>query len=157
ELGVTTQTHEGTPAPEPTKPAGNAADWVTQMLCQVNQVRAQNGVRPLALSPALIQAAQQQSDYQNSIGQMTHDNPAGGLGSRLSALGVSWTTAAENVAAGMSTPNDAQNAWVKSPGHFMNMISASMGYFGAARANNYFTQCFYGNGTPPNATEIPAC
>ncbi|KAJ2393210.1 hypothetical protein GGI23_005072 [Coemansia sp. RSA 2559] len=134
-----------------------ASDWVTQMVCRVNVVRAQNGAQPLGISPDLIKLAQGQSDYQNSISEMTHSNPSGGIGDRLTALGVAWASAAENVAAGMQTPGEAQDAWEKSPGHFANMIDASMSYFGAASNNNYYTQEYYGPQGAARAEDIPQC
>ncbi|KAJ1733358.1 hypothetical protein LPJ61_001607 [Coemansia biformis] len=137
--------------------AGGSGDWVRQMLCRVNKVRDARGAPPLGISTALINTSQGQSNYQNSIGQMTHSNPAGGLGDRLTALGVDWRSAAENVAAGMSSPDAAQEAWENSAGHLANMVDSSMAYFGAARTNNYWTQNFYGAGSPPSAKEIPVC
>ncbi|KAJ1787890.1 hypothetical protein LPJ59_005650 [Coemansia sp. RSA 2399] len=134
-----------------------ASDWVTQMVCRVNVVRAQNGAQPLGISSDLIKLAQGQSDYQNSISEMTHSNPSGGIGDRLTALGVAWASAAENVAAGMQTPEEAQDAWEKSPGHFANMIDASMSYFGAASNNNYYTQEYYGPQGAARAEDIPQC
>ncbi|KAJ2606974.1 hypothetical protein EV177_005807 [Coemansia sp. RSA 1804] len=134
-----------------------ASDWVTQMVCRVNVVRSQNGAQPLGISSELNKLSQGQSDYQNSINQMTHSNPAGGLGDRLSAIGVSWASAAENVAAGMQTPEEAQDAWEKSSGHFENMVNPSMAYFGAARTNNYYTQEFYGVSGGARAQDIPQC
>ncbi|KAJ1664501.1 hypothetical protein IW140_000504 [Coemansia sp. RSA 1813] len=157
-----------TPANSPSEPApeassssssgsGASEDWVTQMICRVNVVRAQNGAQPLGISSDLNKLAQGQSDYQNSINEMTHSNPAGGVGDRLAALGVSWASAAENVAAGMQTPEEAQDAWEKSPGHFANMVDPSMSYFGAASNNKYYTQEYYGPAGGARAEDIPQC
>ncbi|KAI9501570.1 hypothetical protein BX070DRAFT_228065 [Coemansia spiralis] len=134
-----------------------ASDWVTQMICRVNAVRAQHGVEPLGLSSELDTLAQGQSDYQNSINQMTHSNPAGGIGDRLTKIGITWASAAENVAAGMQTAEDAQQVLENSPGHLANMVDPSMAYFGAARTNNYFTQEFYGASGNTRAQNIPQC
>ncbi|KAJ2783274.1 hypothetical protein H4R18_001793 [Coemansia javaensis] len=140
-----------------TSPNTGASDWITQMACEVNRVRSTRGLSPLAISQDLIKLAQGQSDYQNSIKQMTHSNPAGGLGDRLSAMGVSWSTAAENVAAGQRTPAEAQKAWENSPGHLANILNPGVSYFGAANNNNYYTQNFYGSNIKPKAGDIPVC
>ncbi|KAJ2709064.1 hypothetical protein H4R19_004441 [Coemansia spiralis] len=132
-------------------------DWMKAMLCQVNKVRAQRGAKPLGLSHALIKTAQEQSDYQNSIGQMTHNNPAGGVGARLKAQGVSWQNTAENVAAGMKTPEQAQEAWENSSGHMKNMVNPVLTHFGAAINSKYFTQNYMSNGSPAAAADIPSC
>ncbi|KAJ2778983.1 hypothetical protein GGI15_004013, partial [Coemansia interrupta] len=98
-----------------------------------------------------------QSEYQNSIQQMTHNNPAGGLGSRLTSRGISWSGAAENVAAGMQSAEQAQQALENSSGHLANMVSTNMAYVGVGRVNGYYTQEFYalpGNGRPDT---VPNC
>ncbi|KAJ2503250.1 hypothetical protein GGH96_000502 [Coemansia sp. RSA 1972] len=131
--------------------------WITEMVCAINKVRASHGASPLGISDELNSIAQKHSDYQNSINQMTHDDPAGGVGARLTALGVSWMSAAENVAAGMTTSGQAQQALEESPGHLANMVNPSMTFVGVGRTNNYYTQNFYGNGASTRAINIPQC
>ncbi|KAJ2171968.1 hypothetical protein EV180_001747 [Coemansia sp. RSA 518] len=131
--------------------------WITEMVCAINKVRASHGASPLGISDELNSIAQKHSDYQNSINQMTHDDPAGGVGARLTALGVSWMSAAENVAAGMTTPAQAQQALEESPGHLANMVDSSMTFVGVGRSSNYYTQNFYGNGASTPAINIPQC
>ncbi|KAJ2721880.1 hypothetical protein GGI07_003671 [Coemansia sp. Benny D115] len=140
-----------------TNPGNNNSDWVTKMVCRVNAVRAARGLQPLGISSQLNAVAQGQSDYQNRVNQMTHNNSEGSLGTRLTKAGIAWSGAAENVAAGMQTSEQAQQLLENSPGHLANMVSPNMAYFGAARTNNYFTQEFYalpGNARPDN---VPNC
>ncbi|KAJ2305133.1 hypothetical protein IWW55_002090 [Coemansia sp. RSA 2706] len=132
-------------------------DWVTQMVCAINKVRSSHGASPLGISAELNSIAQKHSEYQNSINQMTHDDPSGGVGERLAALGISWMSAAENVAAGMATPEQAQKALEASPGHLANMVDTSVTFVGVGRKNNYYTQDFYGNGSGTRASNIPQC
>ncbi|KAJ1821770.1 hypothetical protein LPJ60_002417 [Coemansia sp. RSA 2675] len=148
-----------TAAPPPPAETGTVApgNWVTAMVCRINAVRAARGVQPLGLSSQLDALAQQHSQYQSSIGQMTHSNPAGGVGARLSAAGISWSSAAENVAAGMQTGDQAQNAWENSSGHLANMVNPSMTYVGAGQVNGYWTQMFYGVSGGAPASTIPKC
>ncbi|KAJ2492113.1 hypothetical protein IWW37_001690 [Coemansia sp. RSA 2050] len=149
-------------APSPSPPAETGTvvapgNWVTSMVCRINAIRAARGAQPLGLSSELNALAQQHSQYQNSIGQMTHSNPAGGVGARLSAAGISWSTAAENVAVGMQTGDQAQDAWEKSSGHLANMVNPSMTYVGAGQVNGYWTQIFYGVSGNAPASTIPKC
>ncbi|KAJ1741826.1 hypothetical protein LPJ78_003408 [Coemansia sp. RSA 989] len=134
-----------------------SSDWIVQMVCAVNKVRAAHGASPLGISDELNQIAQKHSEYQDSIKQMTHDDPAGGVGARLTAMGVQWMSAAENVAAGMSTPEEAQKAWEASPGHLANMVDTSMTFVGVGRSSNYYTQEFFGNGSGTRPSNIPQC
>ncbi|KAJ2816576.1 hypothetical protein GGI24_005684, partial [Coemansia furcata] len=82
--------------PAETDTAVASGNWITAMVCRINVVRAVHGAQPLGLSPELDALAQKHSAYQNSIQQMTHSDPAGGVGDRLTANGISWSTAAEN-------------------------------------------------------------
>ncbi|KAJ2823345.1 hypothetical protein IWW50_003819 [Coemansia erecta] len=134
-----------------------SSSWVTEMVCAINKVRASHGASPLGISEELNSIAQKHSDYQNSINQMTHDDPSGGVGERLAALGVSWMSAAENVAAGMTSAEQAQKALEASPGHLENMVDPSMTFVGVGRTSNYYTQDFYGNGSGTRASNIPQC
>ncbi|KAJ2448519.1 hypothetical protein EV183_005393 [Coemansia sp. RSA 2336] len=147
-------------ASETETPSGSgsaSSDWIVQMVCAVNKVRAAHGASPLGISDELNQIAQKHSEYQDSINQMTHDDPAGGVGARLTAMGVQWMSAAENVAAGMSTPEEAQKAWEASSGHLANMVDTSMTFIGVGRSSNYYTQEFFGNGSGTRASNIPQC
>ncbi|PIA17336.1 hypothetical protein COEREDRAFT_86327 [Coemansia reversa NRRL 1564] len=134
-----------------------SSDWVTQMVCAINKVRSSHSLEPLGISSELNDIAEKHSEYQNSIGQMTHDNPSGGVGERLTALGINWINAAENVAAGMTSAEEAQQKLEESPGHLENMINSGMFYVGVGRSNNYYTQDFYGAGSKANAGDIPQC
>ncbi|KAJ2795637.1 hypothetical protein H4S07_006431 [Coemansia furcata] len=88
---------------------------------------------------------------------MTHSDPAGGVGDRLTANGISWSTAAENVAAGMQTAAEAQDAWEHSPGHLANMVNPSLTYVGVGQVNSYYTQMFYGVSGSAPAMNVPKC
>ncbi|KAJ1958773.1 hypothetical protein EC988_000093 [Linderina pennispora] len=137
--------------------SSSSGDWIMTMLCRINAVRAQHGVQPLGLSTELNSIAQAHSQYMSSASDMTHSDPKGSLGKRLSAAGTSWSGAAENIAAGMNSPATAQTALENSPSHLANMISANMAYFGAGALNGYYTQNFYalpGNARPAN---VPIC
>ncbi|KAJ2081229.1 hypothetical protein H4R24_002498 [Coemansia sp. RSA 988] len=143
---------------EPSEGSGSeSSDWVTQMVCAINKVRSSRNLEPLGISSELNNVAEKHSEYQNSISQMTHDNPAGGVGQRLTAAGINWINAAENVAAGMTSAEQAQQKLEESPGHLENMINSGMTYVGVGRSNNYYTQDFYGAGAKAKAGDIPQC
>ncbi|KAJ1966002.1 hypothetical protein GGI12_000376 [Dipsacomyces acuminosporus] len=137
--------------------SSGSANWIVDMLCRVNAVRAAHGVQPLGLSPELSSIAQKHSNYMDSVDSMTHADTQGSLGTRLSREGTAWSGAAENIASGMGSPQQAQKALEDSPSHLANMISANMAYFGAGASNGFYTQNFYalpGNTRPNN---VPSC
>jgi hypothetical protein len=49
----------------------------TQVIAAINDYRTQNGLPPLTNNSTLMALAQAQSDYQASIGNVTHDGPGG--------------------------------------------------------------------------------
>ncbi|KAJ2360176.1 hypothetical protein IW150_007575, partial [Coemansia sp. RSA 2607] len=75
----TSSSSSAEPSSTSTGSTGEVSDWMTTMICRINAVRASHGVQPLGISSVLNDLALQQSEYQNSIQQMTHNNPAGGL------------------------------------------------------------------------------
>ncbi|KAJ2456654.1 hypothetical protein GGF42_003140 [Coemansia sp. RSA 2424] len=152
-----TTTAESTATPTETGTVVAPNNWITAMACRINVIRTARGLHPLGLSAELNTISQRHSEYQNSIKQMTHSDPGGGLGDRLSAMNIPWSSAAENVAAGMQTPEQAQQALENSSGHLANMLSPNMAYFGAGAVNGYYTQMFYGVSGNARATNIPKC
>lgn len=146
------------PTDVPNDTGSSSDDWVTKMVCRINSIRAKRGAQPLGVSSALNELAQKHSNYQNNANTMTHFDPSGGIGERLSAIGIKWSNAAENVAAGMGTPAEAQKAWENSPGHFSNMVDPANSYIGVAKSNKYYTQEFYGrSGNKASPKDIPIC
>jgi len=113
-----------------------------KMLQLVNNARAKAGKGALKLSKALCASAQAHSDYMSSINSMTHDDPRGGLGSRIMSSGFpSWSCVSENIASGQTSVDDVVGDWINSPGHYANIISNSI-YAGFGRAGNMWTQQF---------------
>jgi uncharacterized protein YkwD len=92
-----------TPKPTPTKknpppPAGSGL--VQQLLAQVNQLRAQNGLRPYKLSNGLIASAHLHNlkMMPPSTCGLSHRCPGEeDLGPRITDQGVIWSSAGENI------------------------------------------------------------
>ncbi|KAJ2001412.1 hypothetical protein GGI04_003694 [Coemansia thaxteri] len=135
-----------TSAPAQTQaPAPPTSDsWQTDMLNQVNAVRAKVGKAALTMNSVLTTLAQDHSNYMSSTSDMTHSDPSGSLGARFSAIGLAWQGAAENIAWNQQNVDEVMQAWINSPGHYANMIGdyTSVG-FGVT--NLYWTQDFVKN------------
>lgn len=101
-------------------------DYAMQVHALTNQVRAQNGVPPLAFDDPAAQVAYDHSLFQQGQGSISHTGVGNSSpGDRLSAAQIGYSDWAENVAVGQSTPQAVVNGWVGSPGHFANMIDGN--------------------------------
>ncbi|PIA16425.1 SCP-domain-containing protein [Coemansia reversa NRRL 1564] len=115
--------------------------WKSQMLQQVNAIRAEVGKGPLTIDERLNSMAQAHSNYQSSASTMTHSDPSGSLGSRCSQYGIDWSGVAENVAWNYKDVTEVVQGWKDSPGHYENIIG-DYNAVGFGVTNLYWTQDF---------------
>lgn len=119
-----------------------------QIFADTNAARAQNGQPPLAGNFAMNAVAAAWSQNQASRSKMEH-NP-----SYSSQVPSGWRTAGENVAYGY-TAATVTTAWMNSPGHRANIVSAGYTHIGvgvacSASGAMYFTQVFGGYPLAPS-------
>lgn len=112
--------------------ADNVAVVGQATLCLLNQERAANGVGPLVENPALSSASTGYSQRMVAQGFFAHESPDGGtLVDRLTAVGYlgaddAWVVG-ENIGwgqASLATARSMVDAWMNSPGHRENLLSA---------------------------------
>ena len=107
---------------------------VERVLKHVNLQRAMNGVAPLAMNGQLSEAAQKHAEDMARRDFVDHQSPDGrALQDRIASVGYPWRVIAENLAAGLSSPESTVEPWMTSPGHRDNMLSpdyleAGIGY-----------------------------
>src|SRR6185312_5835539 len=112
--------------------ADNVAMVGQATLCLLNQQRAANGIGPLVENAALSTASAGYSQRMVAQGFFGHESPDGGtLVQRLTAVGYLGDDAAwvvgENIGwgqASLATARSMVNAWMNSPGHRENLLSA---------------------------------
>ncbi|NTX08732.1 MULTISPECIES: CAP domain-containing protein [Myxococcus] len=138
------------------------AGFEDQVLALVNQRRAAGAVCggvTQAPAPALTHhaslrcAARRHSKDMGTNNFMSHTGSNGSTPwQRITATGYTYRRAAENVAAGYSTPAAVVNGWMASSGHCTNimnplLVHIGIGYFNAPSSTyrHYWTQDF---GTP---------
>jgi len=120
------------PAPPPIE---QVADVQQPVVGSVNEYRTQSGVAQVSVDQRLTNAAQSHANDMAARSVMTHTGAGGtSAGHRINAAGYGWTTWAENVAAGQTTPGDVMVAWINSPGHRANILNANMVNIGVAAA-----------------------
>ncbi|MEG1537972.1 MAG: CAP domain-containing protein, partial [Clostridiales bacterium] len=99
----------------------------------VNQERAKGNLPALALDQSLMQAAQiRVTEIMESF---SHTRPDGSACfTVLQQVGARYSKAGENIAIGQSSPEDVVKAWMASPGHRANIMSAEYGRIGVGAA-----------------------
>jgi uncharacterized protein YkwD len=128
------------PKPAPTPLSASVIDLV-------NAERAARRLPVMVWDQRLELAAQRHSDDQAAMGRMSHTGSDGSsLVERLVRVGFSWRAAAENVAAGPTSPESVMAAWMSSPGHRANILSTNtrigVGFAVGADGRTYWTQVF---------------
>ena len=122
--------------------AGVHAQSADDLINEVNALRAAYGLAPYTIDYNLMAAAQQQSEYQASIHQTTHDRPDGsGIPAR-----------SENVCGGIGVnASYCVNSMWTDDLHRYTMIGLSDGTVGAgyaqAEGNHYYTLMVNSSGT----------
>lgn len=131
--------------------------FVQQVLELTNQERASAGLQPLTLNSRLNRAAHRHSENMALDDFFSHTGADGSTPfERMQIEGYNYQRAAENVAAGYSTPEEVVEGWMNSSGHRANILNGDLtelgvGYYylandtGTINYNHYWTQLF---GTP---------
>jgi len=115
--------------------------WQDQMLARINDLRSAVGAPPLALCARLTRTAQDYATLMASTGHYGHVGPDGSEPwDRMSAHGYHWSKAAENIAAGYDGVDSVMTGWRNSPGHYANIIDASLEHVGFGTATNTSSQ-----------------
>lgn len=135
------------PTPRDARPDADAVERAVR--ADVNEVRREHSLEPLAPDPALAKVARRYSCAMAKQGFFSHTSPDGSsMQERLTAGGVRYRVAGENLAS-IEGPNPAKRAvegWMKSPGHRENILTAAFTTtgVGACRAGRavYITQLF---------------
>jgi uncharacterized protein YkwD len=105
-------------------PAPASADAVQLVLSGINAVRAEAGCVPLTLNRQLMATAEAHARNMAEDDFFGHRDRSGkGFPARVRAQGYPLSLAAENIAAGQKTPEQAVQAWLNSPGHRKNVMN----------------------------------
>lgn len=121
----------------------NLPDFTNAVMARVNQWRASGancgsegsfGPAPaLAWNNLLTQAAtgHSQDMAANNFFSHTGSNNSS-LADRIDAVGYSWSSIGENIAAGQTTVNQVVDGWIASPGHCANIMNPAFVHVGVA-------------------------
>ncbi|NRD78082.1 SafA/ExsA family spore coat assembly protein [Bacillus sp. BRMEA1] len=106
-----------------------------QVVQLTNQERAKYGLKPLIQDWQLARVARYKAADMRDNNYFSHTSPTyGDPFTMIKNFGISYSSAAENIAAGQTTPQAVVQAWMNSPGHRANILSAQSTYIGCGFA-----------------------
>ena len=121
--------------------------YEAEVIRLVNDIRRQNGLKPLTENWELSRVARYKSQDMLDNRYFAHNSPTYGTPFQMmKAFGLSYRTAGENIARGYATPQAVVNGWMNSSGHRANILNASYTQIGVGYVaqGNYWTQMFIG-------------
>ena len=113
----------------------------------VNVERAKYGIAPLTEDWELGRVARYKSQDMRDSGYFSYNSPTyGSPFTMIKNFGLSYRTAAENIAKGQGTPAEVVRAWINSSVHRANILNKSFTKIGVGyvKSGNYWTQMFIG-------------
>lgn len=117
-----------------------------QVVTLVNNERAKAGLKPLTIHAGLTTVAVDKAKDMSKNNYFDHNSPTyGSPFDMMKKYGVSFSYAGENIAKGQKTPAEVMKAWMNSPGHRENIMSANFTQIGVGYYNGYWVQEFIGN------------
>lgn len=130
-------------------PSQNDADlsFENEVISLVNQIRKDNGLKPLTADWELSRVARFKSQDMHDKGYFSHNSPTYGTPFKMIRdFGLNFKTAGENIARGQRTPKAVVDAWMNSSGHRANILKSTYTKIGVGYISNghYWTQMFIG-------------
>lgn len=120
-------------------------NFESEVVRLVNEIRVKNGLNKLTEDWELSRVARYKSQDMKDNNYFSHTSPVyGSPFEMMKNFGISYRSAAENIAKGQSTPQAVVNAWMNSSGHRANILNASYTHIGVGyvKSGNYWTQMF---------------
>lgn len=114
----------------------------------VNQERAKRNLKPLRADDKLSVVARMKSKDMAEKNYFSHDSPTyGSPFDMMKKHGISFKSAAENIAAGQTTAQQVVTGWMNSEGHRENILNPNfdtigVGYVKGGSNGHYWTQLF---------------
>lgn len=125
----------------------SVASYEHEVVRLVNEIRQQNGLKPLTENWELSRVARYKSQDMLDNRYFSHTSPTyGSPFQMIKAFGLSYRTAGENIAKGYASSQAVVNGWMNSSGHRANILNVSYTQIGIGYVaqGNYWTQMFVG-------------
>lgn len=114
----------------------------------VNKERAAAGLPALTVNGKLSQVAELKAEDMRDKNYFSHTSPTyGSPFDMIKQFGVTYKSAAENIAKGQKSPQSVMNGWMNSQGHRENILNSNyteigVGYVTDNNGNTYWVQMF---------------
>ncbi len=123
-------------------PAAALAEPVPELAERINAERVARGLAPFAVSDAATRAAERHAQDMVRGGFLDHTGRDGStIGTRLTAAGLRWCFAAENIGQGYPNAEAMTSGWMTSEGHRQNILSQAT-VIGTARVEDYWVTTY---------------
>ncbi|MBQ7821707.1 MAG: SafA/ExsA family spore coat assembly protein [Clostridia bacterium] len=125
--------------------SSSVLNFESEVVRLVNEIRAKNGLKGLTHDWELSRVARYKSQDMKDKGYFSHTSPTyGSPFQMMKSFGITYRSAAENIARGQASPQAVVNAWMNSSGHRANILNASFNRIGVGyvAGGNYWTQMF---------------
>ncbi|MEH7301390.1 MULTISPECIES: SafA/ExsA family spore coat assembly protein [Neobacillus] len=118
-----------------------------QVIQLTNQERAKNGLPAMTADWELSRVARYKANDMRDKNYFSHTSPTyGSPFDMMKNFGISYRSAAENIAAGQTTPASVVQSWMNSSGHRANILSSNtrigVGYAKGGSYGYYWVQMF---------------
>ncbi len=126
---------------------GAVTSYEQEVIRLVNEIRTENGLKPLTYDWQLSRVARYKSRDMKDNRYFSHNSPVyGSPFQMMKSFGISYCTAGENIARGYSTPKAVVDGWMNSSGHRANILNSSFTHIGVGYVaeGRYWTQMFIG-------------
>ncbi|MGN1115632.1 MAG: CAP domain-containing protein [Candidatus Ornithomonoglobus sp.] len=111
----------------------NSEGWQYEVFYLVNDIRSQHGLHQLTWNSDLTRAARLHCEDMISRNYFAHNTPEGCTPfDRMKALGIRYSAAAENIAAGQPDPQSVVESWMSSEAHRNNILNPDLKEVGIA-------------------------
>ncbi|MFF2448430.1 SafA/ExsA family spore coat assembly protein [Neobacillus sp. NPDC058068] len=127
---------------------GGVKSIESQVIQLTNQERAKNGLKPLTADWELSRVARYKAMDMRDKNYFSHTSPTyGSPFDMMKNFGITYRSAAENIAAGQTTAASVVQAWMNSSGHRANILSSQstrigVGYAKGGSQRYYWVQMF---------------
>ncbi len=130
-------------ADDPTAPGADVPPEVKDFVALENAHRLEVGCPALDWNDAVGRVAQAHTEDMVDRNFFSHTNPDGKSPfDRLHDAGITYTSAAENIAYGYPTASAVLSGWLGSPGHRANIENCSLTAHGVGLVGTYWTDLF---------------
>lgn len=127
--------------------SSSVTSFEQEVIRLVNEIRTENGLRPLTYDWELSRVARYKSQDMKDNKYFSHTSPVyGSPFQMMKSFGISYRSAGENIAKGYATPEAVIEGWMNSSGHRANILNSSFTHIGVGYVaeGRYWTQMFIG-------------